>query len=127
MTRDIIRRAPMCSKIYRDALEPDTRTLEHKANDDAIMSIRGKINDLLTVEDSFDFVFAMTDAENKWDVINSEKWSPIAKLAEAISQVCPEYGMSIYRLEKAKDAARAAGWTVRGGGWGGRYEVEFSG
>ena len=105
----------------------DSRTLEQKASDLAIMTIRRKINDLLTVKDSFDFIAALDATVDKWSVFNNKKYHTIVILTEAIDKIKPEYPMSVYRLQKAKDAATLAGWTVRGGGWGGQYEVEWIG
>lgn len=91
----------------------DERTLDEKANDDAIMIVRGKINNLLTVKDSFDFIAALDEVQNKWTVINNEKYHPIALLVAAIDKA-NHTKISRFRLQKAAEAAEAAGWII---GW----------
>lgn len=89
----------------------DERTLTEKANDDAIMTVRFKINNLLTVKDSFDFIAALDEAQNKWTVINNKKYHPIALLVAAIDKA-NHTKISRFRLQKAAEAAEAAGWVV---------------
>lgn len=108
-----IRNAQMCGKIYRDTLVLDERSLAEKASDDAVMSVRGKINDLLTVKDSHAFVAAMTDAENGWAVINNAKYHTLALMVAAIDKVSPAGGITHFRATKAIMAVRTAGWNVR--------------
>lgn len=89
----------------------DNRTLEQKANDDAIMAIRRKINDLLSVKDSFDFIAALDATVDKWSVFNNKKYHTIAILTEAIDKAS-HTSASRWRLQKAIGAAREAGWQV---------------
>lgn len=89
----------------------DNRILTKKANDDAIMAVRGKINNLLTVKDSFDFIAALNAVENKWIVINNEKYHTVALLVAAIDKAS-HTKISRFNTQKAAMAAEAAGWAV---------------
>ena len=100
----------------------DTRTLEQKASDSALMKIRGQINDALSVKDSHVFVAEMTDARNRWDVIN--KWLPLAEFITTLGKARAHSQISMFKVTKTKVAATEAGWTVERVGFL-QYRVEW--
>lgn len=106
----------------------DERALEQKAHDDALMIVRGKINDLLTPSNSHDFIDALDATGNKWTVINNAKYHPIALLVYRIEKAQAHSGISQFKLQKAAQEAEVAGWAVTWNHWHTRIvRVEWTG